>query len=143
MLLRTKILHQMHLTYINITSLSINHINNISATLHKETTTHDIHGSPPVWGYVHQLFVFFIIFFQSSYMHRATKPTPHRTRDLCASYQILLPELGHNTKPSYIVCTQASYNHLHLALQVLTHSMHKASSSVLSHKHPLLLSYIT
>jgi hypothetical protein len=59
----------------------------------------------PVWGYVHQLFFFFIIFFQSSYMHRATKPTPHRTGDLCAPRQI------HNTEPSY--------NHLHLALQVL------------------------
>jgi hypothetical protein len=59
-------------------------------------------------------------------MHRASKPTPHRTGDLRAPRQILLPELGHNTKPSYTVCTQASYNHLHLALQVLTHSMHKA-----------------
>jgi hypothetical protein len=51
------------------------------------------------------------------------------------------PELGHNTKPSYTVCTQASYNHLHLALQVLTHSMHKASSSALSHSTRSLYYY--
>jgi hypothetical protein len=42
------------------------------------------------------------------------------------------PKLGHITKPSYIVFTQACYDHLHLDLQVLTHSMHKASSSALS-----------
>jgi hypothetical protein len=89
----------------------------------QSTITQDIRGSPPTWGYVHQLFIFFIIFFQSSYMHRATKPTPHRTRGLCAPRQIFLPELGHNTKPSYTVCTPASYNRLHLTLQVLTHSM--------------------
>jgi hypothetical protein len=40
------------------------------------------------------------------------------------------PELGHNTKPYYTVYTQASYNHFHLALQVLTHSMHKASTII-------------
>jgi hypothetical protein len=44
-------------------------------------------------------------------MHRATKPTLHRTKDLLAPHQILLPQVWHNTEPSY--------NHLHLALQVL------------------------
>jgi hypothetical protein len=54
------------------------------------------------------------------------------------------PELGDSTKPSYTICTPASYNHLHLALQVLTHNMHKESISTLSHKHSLLLpSYIS
>jgi hypothetical protein len=48
-------------------------------------------------------------------------------------------ELGHSTKPSCTVCTPASYNHLHLSLQVLTDSMHKASSTTLSHKYSLLL----
>jgi hypothetical protein len=44
-------------------------------------------------------------------MHRATKPTLHRTGDLRAPFHILLPRYWHNTKPSY--------NHLHVALQVL------------------------
>ena len=70
-------------------------------------------------------------------MHRATKKTLHRTGDLHIPHQILLPKLGHSIKPSYTVFTPASYNHLHLALQVLTHSMHKAIST-LDHTDPNL-----
>jgi hypothetical protein len=77
----------------------------------------------PVWGYVHQLFFFFISFFQSSYMHQATDPTPQRTGDLCAPRQILLPELDQGTKPYTSSVHKALTKHLHLALpQVLTHS---------------------
>jgi hypothetical protein len=65
----------------------------------------------PVWGYVHQLFFFFIIFCQSSYIPRASKATLHRTGDLRAPRQILLPQAWHIIEPSY--------NHFHLALQVL------------------------
>jgi hypothetical protein len=59
--------------------------------MHKETITQDIRGSPPSWGYINQLFIFFIIFCQSPYMHRASKPTLHRTGDLHTPFQILLP----------------------------------------------------
>jgi hypothetical protein len=126
----------MHLTYID--TLSINHITTI---MHKATTTQDIRGSPPAWGYIHQLFSF-IIFVQCI----EPQDPLHIGKDIYAHLaRSSFPKLGHNTKPSYTVYTPASYNHLHLALQLLTHSMHKASSSTLSHKHSLLLllSYIT
>ena len=96
----------------------------VSATLagthiikHIETTTHDIRGSPPPWGYVHQLF-FFISFYQYSTCTETWFLTPQRTEDLCTSLDP--PSLNYNTNPSTV-----SYNHLHLALQV-SHSMHKA-----------------
>jgi hypothetical protein len=44
-------------------------------------------------------------------MNRATKMALHRSKYLLAPHQILLPQSWHNTEPSY--------NHLHLALQVL------------------------
>jgi hypothetical protein len=60
--------------------------------MHKETITQDIRGSPPAWGYVHQLFVFFIIFCQSPYMHKSLEPSPHSIGDLRTPHQILLPQ---------------------------------------------------
>jgi hypothetical protein len=66
-------------------------------------------GSPPSWGYVHQLFLFIISVKQLQ--HRAsTILTPDRTKDLRSSLDP--SSLGFNTKP----CT-TSYNHFHLALQ--------------------------
>jgi hypothetical protein len=107
--------------------------------MHKATITQDIRGSPPAWGYVHQLFFCFIIFCQCSYKHRASKCTLHRTGDLHAPFQILLPQARSRHKASYnmyaqsllqYVCTKPrkiSYNRLYLALQV-SHRMHKAKS---------------
>jgi hypothetical protein len=90
---------------------------------HKETITQDIRGSPPTWGYVHQLFILFIIFCQYPYMPRASKPTPHRTGDLCAPHQILLPRVRSQHKASlqslalsfassqHTVCTKLTQSH--------------------------------
>jgi hypothetical protein len=123
----------MHLTYINITTLIIDHINNISTTSHKATTTQDIRGSPPVWGYIHQLFFFFFIsFFQSSYMHQATMPTPHRTGDIRAPCQILLPRVHSKHRASTQSVHKALTKYLHLALQTLTRSCTKPTSHALS-----------
>ena len=88
---------------------------------HKAFRTQDMRGSPPPWGYAHQLFVFFIIFGQSSYMHKASKSTPQRTRDLCTLLDP--PSLSYSTNPSTV-----SYNHLHLDLQA-SHNMHKEIST--------------
>jgi hypothetical protein len=96
----------------------------------QRTITQDIRGSPPVWGYVHQLFVFFIIFFQYSYVHRDTTPTPHKIGYLHAPHQILLPRAWHSTEPSY--------NHFRLALQVL--NTHYAQSI---HNHFHLTHWLT
>jgi hypothetical protein len=59
---------------------------------------------PPILLILYYLLSIFLL-------HRATKPTLHRTRDLHAPLQILLPRYWHNTEPSY--------NQLNLALQVL------------------------
>jgi hypothetical protein len=87
----------------------------------------------PVWGYAHQLFFFFIIFFQSSHMHRATKPTSHRTGDLCTPHQILLPRAWYITEPSY--------NHLHLDLQVLDTQYAQIMHNYLHLAHWLISDY--
>jgi hypothetical protein len=106
-----------------------------------------------VWGYVHQLFSYLLSSFNILQAQSHKNPL-HIGQEICAHLaRSSFPELGLSTKPSYnlhtsflqsahkllTICTQASYNHFHLALQVLTHSMHKASSSTLRHKYSLLL----
>jgi hypothetical protein len=54
-----------------------------------------------------------------------TNPTLHRTGDLRAPRQILLPRVRLQHKSFYSI----SYSHLHLALQV-SHSMHTAYTTI-------------
>jgi hypothetical protein len=122
----------MYLTYIKVTSLSINHNNNN----HNVQSNHNTGYTwfTPVWGYVHQIFFFFIVLCQYSYMHRASYPTLHRTRDLWHLTKSSFPELGPTTKPflqslslnstssQHTTCTELArshrsnyLHHLHLA----------------------------
>jgi hypothetical protein len=117
----------MHLTYISILSIT-----QITTIMHKATITQDIRGSPPAWGYVHQLFIFFIIFCQSPYMHRASKPTPHRTGDLRAPRQILLPRVRSQHKASLQSLALSSASSQHTVCTKLTQS-HR--SNYLHHLH--------
>jgi hypothetical protein len=57
-------------------------MNNETTTMHKETITHDVRGSPPSHGYMHQLFFSFIVFCQYSTSTEPQYHTPHRTGDL-------------------------------------------------------------
>ena len=87
----TKLSYQIH---INI-HYCTNHKSHEKYKNHNAQRNHNIGYTwfTPVWGYVHQLFIFIIIFCQSPYMHRASKPTLHMTGDLCAPRQILLPRV--------------------------------------------------
>jgi hypothetical protein len=104
-------------------------MNNITTIMNKETITQDIRGSPQCGATSTNS--------SSSLLSSVNllTCTEHQTQ-LCIGQEICthltrssFPELDHNTNPSYTVCTQASYNHLHLALQVLTHIMHKTFRS--------------
>jgi hypothetical protein len=107
-------------------------MNNITTIMHKATITQDICGSPQCGATsTNSSLLYYLL---SIFLHAQSPKTPLRIgQDIYVHLaRSSFPELGHNTKPYYTVCTQASYNHFHLALQVLTHSMHKASSSTLS-----------
>jgi hypothetical protein len=58
-------------------------MNNETTTMHKATITQDVRGSPPSWGYVHQLFFSFIVFYQSYTCTETQDPTPHGIGYLC------------------------------------------------------------
>ena len=87
----------MHIEY--ITALSINHINNITTIMHKETTTHDIRGSPPAWGCVHQLF--FSLLSCVNHLHAQSHKVLLRIGEqICVHLtRSSFPELGYNTNP--------------------------------------------
>jgi hypothetical protein len=104
-------------------------MNHKTTIMHKATITQDIRGSPPAWGYVHQLFIFFIIFV--NHLHaQSHKVLLHIGQEICAHLaRSSFPELGYNTKPlhnllqslalslaSLTQYAQSMYNyHLHLA----------------------------
>jgi hypothetical protein len=89
----------MHIIY--ITTLSINHSNNITTIMHKESTTQDIRGSPQCGATSTNSSYSFIVFCQSYYMHRATNPL-RIGQEICIHLtRSSFPELGPSTKPSY------------------------------------------
>jgi hypothetical protein len=114
----------MHLTY--IIALSINHINNIMTIMHKETTTQDIRGSPQCGATSTNSSLLYYL--MSIFLHAQSHKNPlHIGQEICMHLaRSSFPELGHNTKP-YTVCAQSTTGDLHLALQVSTYNMHKAS----------------
>jgi hypothetical protein len=121
----------MLLTFIKITTLSINHIKGTKQIIkmHKATITQDIRGSPPAWGYVHQLFSSLLSSCQASYRHIASKSYSAEDRRSAHLARSSFPELGYNTKPLHSLLqllalslasltqyAQSNYNyHLHLA----------------------------
>jgi hypothetical protein len=107
-------------------------MDNITTIMHKETVTQDIHDSSQCGDTsTNSSLIYYLL---SIFLYAQSPKSPLRIRqEICVHLaRSSFPELGHNTKPSYPVCTQDSYNNLHLSLQVLTHSIHKASSSTLS-----------
>jgi hypothetical protein len=79
--------------------------------MHKETTTKDVRGSPQCGAMSTNSSSSLLSSFNLLTSTKPLNPTLHRTGDLRAPLHILFPELG---------TTQSdSYNHLHLALQVL------------------------
>jgi hypothetical protein len=97
-------------------------MNNITTIIHKATITKDIRGSPQRGATsTNSSLLYYLL---SIFLHAQSPKTPLRIgQDICAHLaRSSFPDLGHNTNPSYTVCTQASYNHLHLSLQVLTHA---------------------
>jgi hypothetical protein len=95
-----------------------------------------LRGSPPPWGYVHQLFLFISIF-NRQLQHRAQNPSSQKDRRSMQLARSFFLALQH----------KASYNNLHLALQA---SYDRAQS--IYNPHPITqiqllalsrLSYIT
>jgi hypothetical protein len=78
---------------------------------HKETTTQDIRGSPPAWGYVHQIFLSLLssINFQHEQRHKVLICIGQEIYAHFARSSFL--ELGYSTK------------HLHNLLQSLALSL--------------------
>jgi hypothetical protein len=94
--------------------------------MHKETTTQDIHGSPPPWGYIHQLFFFLLS--SVNHLHALRhKILLHIGQEICAHFaRSSFPELGYNTKL------------LHSPLQLLalsSGSITQYAQSVQDHSH--------
>jgi hypothetical protein len=104
-------------------------MNHKTTIMHKETTTQDIRGSPPAWGYIHQLF-FSLLSYVNHIHAQSHKVLLHIGQEICVhSTRSSLLELGYNTNPLHCLLqslalspasltqyAQSIYNyHLHLA----------------------------
>jgi hypothetical protein len=131
----------MHLTYINITTLSIDHINNISTTSHKATTTQDIRGSPQCGATSTNSSSSSLL--ASSNLLTCTEPQSQLRigQEICVHLaRSSFPELGPSTKP-YTVCAQSHLQSLALSSASLNtqYAQSRLQILALSHTHPLLL----
>jgi hypothetical protein len=89
----------MHLTYINITTLSINHINNTNQSQHRIYVVHPQHGATSTNSSSSLLSSFNLLTCTEpqNILHIGHEIYMHLSRSS-------FPELGHNTNP-YSVCT--------------------------------------
>jgi hypothetical protein len=98
--------------------------------MHKATITQDIRGSPQCGATsTNSSLLYYLL---SSFLQaQSIKTLLRRGQEICAHLaRSSFPELGYNTK-LLTVCTQSTTDDLHLALQVSTYTMHKASYNYL------------
>ena len=125
----------------------MNHIKKRAIIKHKAFITQYIRGSTTPSGYVHQLVVFFISFFQYSYMHKASKSTLQRTRDLHASLDPPSPS-RYRHRALQSLCTKhyrrlalstASINIQHAPSFLQSFALNTTCNSLVTTSHYLLL----
>ena len=118
-------------------SIFIQHLENNTKIHHNITQRRIIwylRGSPPPWGYVHQLLFFISVFNQLH--HKASKTLLRIGHKICAACQILLPCATTQTLPQILTmtCTQ-----LCKPLIVMQKSLKKSISTQLTSHTSLYL----
>jgi len=95
----------------------------------KETITQDIRGSPPTWGYVHQLF-FSLLSFVNHLHAQSHKILLRIGQEIYAHFaRSSFPKLGYSTKSSYNLDT-SFLQPLALRSTSVQHSIHKAFTTI-------------